>query len=78
MPTVIVINGFRLYFYSNENNEPIHIHIQKGDGNGKWWIDPGLEEAYAYGFSSKERKQIELIVKENKDLIIERWNEFFG
>jgi hypothetical protein len=26
MPTVLLLNGFRFFFYSNENNEPVHIH----------------------------------------------------
>ena len=78
MPTVIIINGFRLYFYSNENDEPIHVHIEKGNGSGKWWVDPDLEEEYAYGFTARERKQISKIVEENRDLIIKKWNEHFA
>jgi len=35
MPTVLLINGFRFFFYSNENNEPIHIHVTKGNAEGK-------------------------------------------
>jgi hypothetical protein len=31
MPTVLCVKGWRLFFYSNEGNEPIHIHGQKGD-----------------------------------------------
>lgn len=29
MPTVLFVNGFRFFFYSNENNEPVHIHVLK-------------------------------------------------
>ena len=35
MPTLLNEKGFRLFFYSNENNEPCHIHIEKGDAEGK-------------------------------------------
>ena len=31
MPTVLYIRGWRFFFYSDEGNEPIHIHVQKGD-----------------------------------------------
>ncbi len=27
MPTVLKIDGFRFHFYSDEGNEPSHIHI---------------------------------------------------
>ncbi|MGQ9799786.1 MAG: DUF4160 domain-containing protein [Ignavibacterium sp.] len=30
MPTILFINGWRFFFYSNEMNEPIHIHFQNG------------------------------------------------
>ena len=39
MPTVIYLRGWRLHFYSNENNEPIHIHAEKGDRDCKYWLD---------------------------------------
>lgn len=38
MSTVIYIDGFRFFFYSNEGSEPPHIHIEKGDYVSKFWI----------------------------------------
>ena len=36
MPTVIQIKGYRFFFFSNERNEPIHIHIEKADSYAKF------------------------------------------
>jgi hypothetical protein len=36
MPTVLNINGYRLFFFSNEKNEPIHIHIEKAENYAKF------------------------------------------
>ncbi len=36
MPTVLLILGWRFYFFSNENNEPIHIHVSKAEMEGKF------------------------------------------
>lgn len=36
MPSILVINGYKLFFYSNENHEPVHVHIVKGGGAAKW------------------------------------------
>ena len=36
MPTILVIAGWRLFFYSNERNEPIHIHAVKADMECKY------------------------------------------
>ncbi len=41
MPVFIRTNGYKIYFWSNENNEPIHFHITKGDpseNDTKVWI----------------------------------------
>ncbi len=35
MPTVLRIDGFRFFFYSDEGSEPPHIHAEKGDGVAK-------------------------------------------
>ena len=48
MPTVLLIKGYRFFFFSNERNEPIHIHIEKAEKYAKFWIDP-LFVAINYG-----------------------------
>jgi hypothetical protein len=78
MPTVLLIKGFRFYFFSGEGTEPCHIHVKKGDAKGKIWLLPAIEEDYLYGFTIAQRKEIEKIVKENRSLLIEKWNEHFG
>jgi len=35
MPTVLVVDGFRFFFWSNEGTEPPHIHVEKADAAGK-------------------------------------------
>jgi len=35
MPTVLYINRYRFYSFSNENDEPMHIHIEKAGANGE-------------------------------------------
>lgn len=38
MPTLFIVNEFRFFFYSNESNEPAHLHVTKGNAAGKvWW-----------------------------------------
>lgn len=33
MPNIFTLFGYKVYFWSNENQEPIHIHISKGKPN---------------------------------------------
>jgi hypothetical protein len=78
MPTVLIENGFRFFFYSNEGDEPMHIHIEKGGSEGKVWLSPLLASAYMNGFSPKEERQILDIISNNIIKLQQKWNEYFG
>jgi hypothetical protein len=78
MPTLLVINGFRFFFYSNENSEPIHVHVTKGSANGKIWLLTNIEIAYMNGFTNSEIKMImETIITHSKTFKA-KWNEHFN
>ncbi len=41
MPSIFEICGYKIYFWSNENNEPIHVHVSKGkptQNSTKIWL----------------------------------------
>ena len=79
MPTILVIFGWRLFFYANEGNEPIHVHCRKGDMECKYWLNSEtyeLEEAFSFNLSSKDRREIRKIIFEHFDYIEEQWDEF--
>jgi hypothetical protein len=38
MPTILRVRGWRVFFYSDEGQEPIHIHARKGDAECKLWL----------------------------------------
>jgi hypothetical protein len=80
MPTVLFIFGWRLFFYSNEGVEPIHIHAEKGDMECKFWIlieDVGIEEAYTFNMTNSDKKQIKKIIFQHFDIIIDAWHNYF-
>ncbi len=54
MPTLLFINGIRFFFYSNENHEPPHVHVTKGEANGKIWLSSTIEIAYMHNFTQSE------------------------
>ena len=76
MPTVLKIKGYRFFFFSNERNEPFHIHVEHGDKYAKFWLEP-ISLAKSVGFSAKELNQLHKIIEEYKNLFKERWNEYF-
>ena len=61
MPTILVIFGWRLFFYSNEGMEPIHIHAEKGNMECKFWLHPDtyeISEAYSYQLTNAAKREI--------------------
>ena len=78
MPTVLFINGFRFFFYSNENDEPMHVHVKKGNGVGKIWLETKVEIAFLHGFTNAEQKDILKIVTDNFETVKTKWNEYFN
>lgn len=30
LPKLFMVSGYTVYFWSNENGEPIHVHVSKG------------------------------------------------
>jgi hypothetical protein len=77
MPTVLEVNGYKFKFYSNEDDEPAHIHVTKGGGNAKFWLRPVIEEEYSYNFTVQERRNIRSLVKRNFEVLTEAWDEYF-
>ena len=75
MPTILTIHGCRFYFYSNEGStiEPCHIHVQKGNGLAKYWIEPTISLCDSINFSKSELKFIKKQIEENKDILKEAW-----
>lgn len=80
MPTVLVILGWRLFFYSNEGNEPIHIHAEKAEMECKFWIlieEFEIKEEFAYNLTPASKREIKKIIYQHFDLIVDEWNKYF-
>jgi patatin-like phospholipase/acyl hydrolase len=76
MPELLRIFGLRFFFYSNDHNPP-HIHVRNADGEARFTI----EEVNCIENAGLKNKDINLsisIIEENKDLFLQRWNEFFN
>ena len=58
--------GYVFKIYSNEELR-MHIHIVKADCEAKYWLEPRIEMAENYGFTSKELSMIEKILENDGD-----------
>ena len=82
MPTVFYHGKYRFHFFSNEFQavgilEPIHVHIESGENEAKFWIEPEVTLASNEGFRSKELSEIKKVIEDKKDEIILKWKQHF-
>jgi hypothetical protein len=75
MPTLFYYLGLRFFFYSNDHT-PIHVHVRSNDGEARFQVSP-VELLENKGLKNRDLKIAEMAIEENKDVIIERWNEYF-
>ena len=76
MPTVLLIDGFRFFFYSNEHM-PKHILIEKAEKTAKFNLE-NVELVKSSGFNSTQLKTMRNLVEVNQELLIQKWDEFFS
>ena len=74
MPTVMRIGAFRFHFYSDEGNEPPHIHVATSDGECKFWLQP-VRLARNRGLPPLTIRKIEKFVFDNQLLLMGKYNE---
>jgi len=77
MPEVFRKLGFVFFFYANEGQEPLHVHVRKAGGFAKFWVEP-VELDFAQGFKIQDLNKAEELILENLELIKSKWNEVFG
>lgn len=74
MPVILRVRGFRVFFFSEEGKKPAHVHVRKGDGVAKLWLNP-VRLQYSEGFKKQELRAITQIVEAHEPELIKAWNE---
>ena len=65
--------------FSNEGNEPVHIHATKGDMECKFWLlvdEVAIKEAFAFNMTPASTREIKKIIYQHFDLIVDSWNTY--
>ncbi|MDR1670720.1 MAG: DUF4160 domain-containing protein [Spiroplasmataceae bacterium] len=79
------IKSYWFYFKSNDltKNKPAHIHIETSRGEIEYWLestdtkskDEIKVKRIKGNVSDKEKNDTEKLVKENRELFLNRWKE---
>lgn len=73
MPTLLIQDGFKFFFYANEH-EPKHVHVSKGDDYAKVELDTFCVSQDF--MKPKELKKALAIIKANNQQFEEKWDEW--
>ena len=71
------VRGFRFYFFSREERRA-HVHVQRAEGEAKFWLDPSVELAINSGLSSKHLMDAQRLIAEHLDEIRTAWAKHFA
>jgi hypothetical protein len=63
--------------YSHEPNEPPHVHVDRDDNSAKFWLGP-VALARNLGFGPVELRRVQIVVEENRTLLLQKWHERFA
>lgn len=75
MPTLLLKDGFKFFFYANEH-EPKHVHVSKADDYAKVELN---NFRIVVGFMKpKELKKALAIIAEHNDEFEVQWDEWFS
>ncbi len=77
MPTVAREGPYRIFFYSNEGAEPMHVHVERDERVAKYWLTP-VRLVKNGGFKRHELSDIENLVNRHKAVAEQKWVAHFG
>ena len=77
MPTALRSGPFRVFFYAGDGSEPPHVHVERDDGEAKFWLDP-VRLVSSHGLRSKDISQIQDLVEQHQQDLLEAWDGFFN
>lgn len=82
MPSLFMVFGYKIYFWTNEGNEPVHVHVSKGRPSPsatKIWITRtgGTISVNSSRIPKKDLAKIEVFVQSNASKIVSAWNNVF-
>lgn len=83
MPSLFTVSGYKVYFWSNEQGEPIHVHISKGktspNGTKIWLTRNGgcIVAGNGSNIPEKELNELMEFISAQFFLICAEWKRFF-
>lgn len=56
----------------------MHVHVDCGHGEAKFWMEPEMELAQNQGLTSADLRIVKDLIEEHQDEIKTAWRKHFG
>lgn len=76
MPTLLRWKRYTFFFWSGDRGEPPHVHVRKGAGEAKVWLDPPALDR-AIDFRDHEINEILRKVRDERATFLKAWHDHF-
>ena len=83
LPSLFTVSGYKVYFWSNENMEPLHVHVVKGKPTANatkiWLTKTGgcIVASNGSNIPQKELNELMDIISAQFFWICDEWKKFF-
>jgi hypothetical protein len=77
VPTVLRSGPHRFFFFSKEDHEPPHIHVETAENAAKFWLTP-VSLAWAAGYDARELRKLRELIEAQAEFFVEKWYEHFN
>lgn len=75
-PTVLQSGPYRLFFFSSDRGEPVHVHVARERKVAKFWLQPVRLE-YNRGFAATELNKVEALARQHETELVQAWHDYF-
>ncbi len=78
MPVVLRQGPYVVRFYSNEGDEPPHVHVAHDRAEAKFWLEDPVRLARNWGIAGHRLTEVQSLLEANRKRLLEDWNAYFG
>lgn len=75
MPTLLIVDGFKFFFYANDH-EPPHVHVLKGERWAKIEVESG--NVVHSTLKRQELRACLALVAQHRQPFLEQWYDWFN
>ncbi len=78
MPVVWRSGPYVVRFYSNEGDEPPHVHVVHDRDEAKFWLEDPVRLARNWGVAAHRLTEVQSLLQAHRKQLLRDWHDYFG